>query len=153
MEIVSEYINILTRWHDGNWGMMTKRNLLRQLITFQTWSDLFRWHHSLAYLDYPPNAVQDLTSKFGSLSHLKELDLRLKTSPNEIISDFSFESFSDLRILSVTWAYERRPHPRILSQISRVLVRSPDIERFSFSISQAYHLAIHRLPPRSSWTL
>jgi len=107
----------------------------------QTWSNLFRWHHSLANLGYPPNAVQDLISNFGSLSHLKELDLRLKTSPNEIIPDFSFESFSNLRILSVTWAYERRPHPRILSQISRVLVRCPNIERFSFSISQAYHLA------------
>lgn len=116
----------------------------------QTWSDLFRWHHSFANLGYPPNAVQDLISNFGSLSHLKELDLRLKTNPNEAISDFSFESFSSLRILSFTWAYERRPHPRILSQISRVLARSPDIERFSFSISRAYHLANNFGPPVTS---
>jgi len=101
-------------------------------------------------LGYPPNAVQDLISNFRSLLHLKEFDLRLKTNLNKTISDFSFESFSNLRISSVTWAYERRPHPRILSQISRVLVRSPDIERFSFSISRAYHLANNFGPPVTS---
>jgi len=43
---------------------------------------------------YPPDAMQDSISNLGSLLHLKELDLRLKTNPNRTISDFSFESTS-----------------------------------------------------------
>jgi len=40
------------------------------------------------------NAVQDSISNLGSLLHLKELDLCLKTNLNKTISNFSFESMS-----------------------------------------------------------
>ncbi|KAJ3563778.1 hypothetical protein NP233_g8718 [Leucocoprinus birnbaumii] len=96
-----------------------------------------RWYHMFASYDYPPKSVDDLVQTFGLLPSLRELNLALNKLSDDPVTDLSLEPISNLHVFNLEWLHTRRPHPHMLLQISKLITRSPDIERFSFVIPDA----------------
>ncbi|KAJ3572057.1 hypothetical protein NP233_g3332 [Leucocoprinus birnbaumii] len=106
-----------------------------------------KWFQMLSSHNNSIKAVDYLVQTFGLLSNLRVLSLALSIRKDGSITELSLQPISNLHVLNIEWLHKRPPHPGMLSQVSELITRSPDLERFSFVIPHATPLEKDFSPP------
>ncbi|KAJ3573462.1 hypothetical protein NP233_g2413 [Leucocoprinus birnbaumii] len=119
-------------------------NLLSMLLNVASDVYCVSWTHRLPnarltgdQLDksYPHHAIERFTQSLGALPNFKELHVDIcPQSEEDPNPNFPLEPIAGLRVLEFVWSDYQRLDKSILSQISRLLARSPEIEAFSFRV-------------------
>jgi hypothetical protein len=118
--------------------------LIRRILTKQMASWTYQPSNA-----FTPTMISRFIQDLGSIQTLRDLTIILEIPTTshlrlglscEFPADFSLQPLSGLASLSITCKSKKRPTPEVIKEISGLLQRCPELEKFSFYIPRTGNL-------------